>query len=135
LHRWTGCRSEPDWRKIDFEQRQLDGFVSAAERRQCEQFVERWNEMVRVRRSPDPAPSIGIALMAGYPWLHVYCPGCRSIGEIDLRQVDRHVGALLASLIPSLSCSRCRGQGPLPKLKGLARESFNPEWVRVLTRR
>jgi hypothetical protein len=102
--------------------------------RRGEQIV-RWDEVPAVRRSLDASLSIGGALSSGFPWLRVNCPGCGSIGEVDLRTIDRHRGASLASLITSLACRRCRGQGPLPQLHGLARESFSPTWVRELTRR
>jgi len=30
------------------------------------------------------SPSIGAALVAGYPWLDVYCPGCRTSRAVDI---------------------------------------------------
>ena len=53
------------------------------------------------------------------------CPGCQTVGELDLRKTDRHRGATIESLIPALSCTRCQPLPPFVKLIGLARE---PQW-------
>jgi hypothetical protein len=37
-----------------------------------------------------PAAARCAALLAGTPWLDVYCPGCSTSKAIDLRTVDRH---------------------------------------------
>jgi hypothetical protein len=92
-----------------------DEDVLASMQTRCGEQIVCWEEVPAVRRSLDASLAIGAALSAGLPWLRVYCPGCRSIGEVDLRTVDRHHGASLASLITSLACRRCRGQGPLPQ--------------------
>jgi hypothetical protein len=36
------------------------------------------------------SPTIRAALIAGTPWLDVFCPGCGTSRAIDLRTVDRH---------------------------------------------
>jgi hypothetical protein len=36
------------------------------------------------------SPTIRAALLAGMPWLDVFCPGCGTRKAIDLRTVDRH---------------------------------------------
>jgi hypothetical protein len=71
-------------------------------------------------RSQAP-PAIGTALNAGYRWLDVFCGGCRQVKPIDLAAVDIHAHACLTSLILSLRCRQCGGQGPLPKLICLSR--------------
>ena len=63
-------------------------------------------------------PTIGAALAAKLPWLALECPACRTIGEIDLRKIDRHPQASISSLLPSLKCSRCPG-ARFAKLVGL----------------
>jgi hypothetical protein len=65
-------------------------------------------------------PTVGAAIAAGRPWLLFYCPACGQTGAIDLRRLDRHRGATLESLIPSLSCRRCRPHPPFARLAGLA---------------
>jgi hypothetical protein len=47
--------------------------------------VERWN----AERSPLWSPTIQCAILAGTPWLDLYCPGCRTSRAIDIRTMDR----------------------------------------------
>jgi hypothetical protein len=49
-------------------------------------------------------PTIGSAIAAGVPWLTYSCPACQQVGWVDLRTLDRHPGASISSLIPSVSC-------------------------------
>jgi hypothetical protein len=48
-------------------------------------------------------PTIGAAIAAGLPWLSFSCQACDQFGSIDLRTLDRHPGASISSLIPSVS--------------------------------
>jgi hypothetical protein len=48
------------------------------------------------------------ALIAGTPWLDVFCPGCGTSRAIDLRKVDRHSLASVATLVLG------QGRPPLP---------------------
>jgi hypothetical protein len=57
--------------------------------------VERWN----AERSPLWSPTIRCAVVAGTPWLDVYCPGCRTSRAIDIRTLDRHPLASVGSLV------------------------------------
>ena len=43
------------------------------------------------------------------PWLDVFCPGCGTSQAIDLRKVNRHPFASVATLVLGLRCSWCRG--------------------------
>ena len=45
---------------------------------------------VSVRWSECGQPTIRVALLAGTPWLDVFCPGCGTSRASDLRSVDRH---------------------------------------------
>jgi hypothetical protein len=45
------------------------------------------------------SPTIGAAIRAGYWFLWVRCPACRTINAIDLRALDRHPDAAVTSLI------------------------------------
>jgi hypothetical protein len=78
-----------------------------------------WN--ARLARGADLffAPTIGGAIVAGRPMLTFHCPGRGVMGVIDLRKVDRHPRASVESLIPALSCRRCRPQAPFALLTGL----------------
>src|SRR4051794_28712924 len=101
--------SRPDWRTIKRNLASAERAARDAERRQV---IEAWNERTRIRRDPDPLPSTGVAITAGYPWLQVYCLGCRQVSDVDLRTIDRHSAASLSSLIPALSCRRCVSGAP-----------------------
>ncbi len=45
------------------------------------------------------SPTIGAAVTAGYWFLWVRCPACRTTNAIDLRALDRHRDAAVISLI------------------------------------
>ncbi len=77
--------------------------------------VERWN----AERSPLWSPTIRCAIVAGTPWLDVYCPGCGTSRAIDIRALDRHPLASVGSLVIGFRCSWCPGSAPMPVLTGL----------------
>jgi hypothetical protein len=74
--------------------------------------VEIWNARTELLFYP----TFRTALAAGLPWLEYMCPGCRQVGELDLREVDRHPEASISTLIPQLSCRRCCPNPPFAKL-------------------
>ena len=53
---------------------------------------------------------------------HVSCASCGQFGSVDLRILDRHPGAAISSLIPSVSCRRCSPNAPFAKLEMLTAE-------------
>ena len=61
----------------------------------------------------------GTAIVAGMLRAEVYCPGCRTYRNLDLRTLDRHPLASVGSLVVGLRCSWCRGSTPMPKIMGL----------------
>jgi hypothetical protein len=85
-------------------------------------IVEIWNARQAGGRALWFYPTIGAAIAAGFPWLTYSCPGCRMVGSVDLRAIDRHPGASISSLIPSLSCRRCSPHAPFAKLEMLTAE-------------
>jgi hypothetical protein len=98
----------------------------ARERRQerCIASCEAWNERLRRGGDPDPSPRLGTALTAGFRWLQIICPDCRTVGEVNLAALDRHPEASLLSLVPSLSCRRCPNSHRMPRLIGLSVAPF-----------
>jgi hypothetical protein len=58
-------------------------------------------------------------MLAGTPWLDVFCPGCGTSKAIDLRTIDRHPLASVGTLVLGLRCSWCPRSAPMPKLLGL----------------
>jgi hypothetical protein len=90
-----------------------------AARLEAELVVDRWNLGLATGRDVLWSPTIRAALLAGTPWLDVYCPGCGTSRAIDLRTVDRHPLASVGTLVLGLRCSWCLGSAPMPKLLGL----------------
>src|SRR6202040_1822406 len=70
------------------------------------------------------SPTIGAAIAAGFWFLWVRCPACRTINAIDLRTLDRHRDAAVTSLIPALSCRSCRPNARFALLSRLSRTSI-----------
>jgi hypothetical protein len=95
--------------------------------------VELWKSDLAAGRDIWWSPTIRAAIVAGMPWLDVYCPGCQTSRAIDIRTLDRHPLASIGSLVIGLRCSWCPGSAPMPKINGLhalppaagARDSVN----------
>jgi hypothetical protein len=51
------------------------------------------------------------ALLAGTPWLDVFCPGCGTSHAIDLRTIDRHSLASVGTLVLAAARSRLQALG------------------------
>ena len=77
------------------------------------------------------SPTIGAAIAAGYWFVWVRCPACRTINAIDLRTLDRHRDAAVTSLIPALSCRSCRPNAPFAEVVRLSRTSIEERNVRA----
>jgi len=94
--------------------------ADAATRAKAAFIVDQWNaEIAAPATLPLWSPTIECALIAGCPWLYVYCPGCQTSRAVDIRTLDRHPGAFVGSLVLGLKCSWCAGQAPMPRLLGL----------------
>jgi hypothetical protein len=61
-----------------------------AARAEATALIDRWNEQLAAGRDMLWSPTIRAALLAGTPWLDVFCPRCGTSRAIDLRTVDRH---------------------------------------------
>jgi hypothetical protein len=72
-----------------------------AARAEAEAVIRRWND--QLARGRDMLWSIQAALLAGTPWLDVFCPGCGTSSAIDPRTLDRHPLALVGTLV--LDCA------------------------------
>jgi hypothetical protein len=93
----------------------------------AERLVVLWNERQERRMPILFAPTIGAAIAAGFWFLWVRCPACRTINAIDLRTLDHHHDAAVTSLIPVLSCRSCRPNAPFAELVRLSRKSIADE--------
>ena len=88
----------------------------------AQKIVAIWNARQAGGRALWFYPTIGAAIAAGVPWLTYSCPACQQVGCIDLRTLDRHPGASISSIIPSVSCRRCSPNSPFARLEMLAAE-------------
>jgi hypothetical protein len=77
-----------------------------AARAEAEAVIQRWNDQLALGRNMLWSPTIRAALLAGTPWLDVFCPGCGTGRAIDLRTIDRHRLASVGTLVLGLRCSR-----------------------------
>jgi hypothetical protein len=93
----------------------------------AERLIAAWNERQAKRMPMLFSPTIGAAVTAGYWFLWVRCPACRTTNAIDLRTLDRHRDAAVTSLIPALSCRSCRPNAPFAELVRLSRRSIADE--------
>jgi hypothetical protein len=59
-----------------------------AARAEAEAVIQRWNDQLSRGRDMLWSPTIRAALLAGTPWLDVFCPGCGTSRAIDLRTID-----------------------------------------------
>jgi hypothetical protein len=90
-----------------------------AVRAEAKTVIQRWNDQLAFGRDMLWSPTIRAALLAGTPWLDVFCPGCGTSKAIDLRTIDRHPLASVGPLVLGMRCSWCPGSAPMPKLIGL----------------
>ncbi len=118
-------------RKLEDQRRQLAEKEATARRatdaqvlEDAERLIATWNERQDKRMPMLFSPTIGAAVRAGYGFLWVRCPACRSTNAVDLRWVDRHHDAAVSSLISALSCRSCRPNAPFAELVKLARMSI-----------
>src|SRR6266550_5645597 len=93
----------------------------------AERLITAWNERQAKHMPVLFSPTIGAAITAGYWFLWVRCPECRTVNAIDLRTLDRHRDAAVTSLIPALSCRSCRPNAPFAELVQLTRTSIANE--------
>jgi hypothetical protein len=107
-------------REFNREALEREKQVALQDRRAATALVTIWNARRAAGRELWFYPTIGAAIAAGRPLLRYYCPGCGQTGAVDLHKMDRHRGATIESLIPTLSCRRCQPHPPFVKLLGLA---------------
>jgi hypothetical protein len=129
-------------RKMEDQRRQVAEKDAAARRatdaqvlEDAERLIAAWNERQAKQMPMLFSPTIGAAITAGYWFLWVRCPACRTVNAIDLRTLDRHRDAAVTSLIPALSCRSCRPNAAFAELVRLSRTSIADEMRIEHTRR
>jgi hypothetical protein len=85
-------------------------------REEAEAVVDRWNRRLATVRDMLWSPAIRAALLAGTPWLDVFCPGWMRDEACPAHPRPSPAG--LGTLVLGLRCSWCRGSAPMPKLSG-----------------
>jgi hypothetical protein len=109
----------PPHRGLDISINAKRQAADGSARAEAKGVVDRWNEQLAAGREMLWSPTIRAALIAGTPWLDVYCPGYGTSRALDLRKVDRHPLASVGTLVLGLRCSWCPGSAPTPKILGL----------------
>jgi hypothetical protein len=94
-------------RKMEDQRRQVAEKEAATRRatdaqvlEDAERLITAWNERQAKRMPMLFSPTIGAAITAGYWFLWVRCPACRTTNALDLRTLDRHRDAAVTSLYP-----------------------------------
>src|SRR5258706_3707989 len=121
--RWPDCN-----RGLSAAELMQKRAADKAARKEALHVIERWN----AERSPLWSPTIRCAVVAGTPWLDVYCPGCRTSRAIDIRTLDRHPLASVGSLVLGLRCTWCQGDAPMPVLTGLHAVPPAARWSKTM---
>jgi hypothetical protein len=116
LNDQQGERRDAD---VNREQIAREQDVVRADLAEAGNVVAVWNSRLAAGRELLFTPTIRAAIMARTPMLTFSCPACLVTGTADLRKLDRHPQTPVTSLIPSLSCRRCRPNAPFAKLTGL----------------
>jgi hypothetical protein len=129
-------------RKLEAEQKAKADAAAALRRatdaqvlEDAERLITAWNERQAKRMLMLFSPTIGAAVRAGYWFLWVHCPACRTINAVDLRTLDRHHDAAVTSLITALSCRSCRPNAPFAEVVRLSRTSIADEMCEQHRRR
>lgn len=74
-----------------------------------------WNAALAAGWRTIFTPSVGTALATGCHWLHVVCPACQQMGETDLREIDIHPNASIATVVRAMSCRLCSPHPPFAR--------------------
>src|SRR5205823_5215635 len=92
-------------RKMEDQRRQAAEKEAAARRatdaqvfEEADRLIAAWNERQAERMPMLFSPTIGAAITAGYWFLWVRCPACRTTNAIELRTLDRRRDAAVSSL-------------------------------------
>jgi hypothetical protein len=118
---------EDERRQVAEKEAAARGATDAQILADADRLIAAWNERQAKRMPMIFSATIGAAVTAGYWFLWVRCPACRTINAIDLRALDRHRDAAVTSLIPALSCRSCRPNAPFAELVRLSRTSIADE--------
>src|SRR5262249_48344098 len=74
-------RLERELARAREEQRRKQDAARAAEIAEAVRIIEAWNARLAAGRRALFSPTISAAIISGYRWLTVYCPGCRTVND------------------------------------------------------
>lgn len=117
----------PGDKDIRQEDREAQRLNRTAHDALCVQAVTEWNRLMERRHKPGWSPALGVAIAARFYFLDVWCPGCRQLKQVDLRNLERHPQTTLYGLIPALSCQSCQPSPPLAQLVNLSQYEWESD--------
>jgi hypothetical protein len=77
------------------------------------------------------SPTLGAALAARYRYLWVRSPACRTTGDVDLRELDRHRGAAVAALTPAPNYADRKAASPKISMRNTRANSTSARQRRI----
>lgn len=92
----------------------------AQDREHAAWLVGTFNARIADRRRILFIPTIGCALLAGHPWLHVVCRRCDGVKAIDLSFSKGRPNSPVTSVVPGFVCTFCDGRHPIPRVLKLS---------------
>ena len=93
--------------------------MMAAAKAYAKRIIALFNARAARGRRPAFFPTIKCAMVAEMPIVLSVCPACRTITETDLCKLDHHPLATIASIIPKVSCQRCRPNAPFARITAI----------------
>lgn len=86
-------------------------FIAQREEREISEVVIALFHAFLDRKIPPPfLPTVKAAILAKHPWLVLYCTGCGTLIDVDMRVKKRDPHATIAMVIRDVHCERCRGE-------------------------
>src|SRR3954453_7872741 len=81
--------------------------------RQADKLLcESWNERMGGGGEPiDPSPTIDQAINAGFAWLEIRCPRCKTPSDVDLGAMKHVPTTFIHDLASRLRCRKCATAG------------------------
>ncbi len=89
-------------------------------RAEAEKTIRFWNAGIAGDKEPLWSPLMLAATISRMTWMHVLCPGCKTIAAVDLTMIRRPPTMALTAIAEQLKCGRCHGQAAPPRIVRLS---------------
>lgn len=119
-HRLTDRQHRARLREFQREALERDRANDAQDREHAARLVQTFNARIAEKRRILFIPTIGCALLAGHPWLHVLCRRCETVKAIDLSFRKGRPNSPVTSVVPGFVCTFCDGRHPIPRVLKLS---------------